>query len=137
MGAYYATRGYGPDTVGRALHRAIGTIFLVFGTAGEEKIGRVFNSATAKELYNDSVMFSSSLCMAEIELLYWANVKKENSKSFGGKTGAFFKPRTRDCLQRLFSGDLCSFSNRRLSSLEGVVSLLGEQNTGNLFPLRY
>lgn len=98
---------------GKVVHRAIGIIFLAFDTAGEEKIGRVFNSAAAKALFNDSVTSSSNLCMAEIELRYWANVKKENSKSFGGQTGAFFSPRVRDCLQRLFSGDSCSSGNRR------------------------
>ena len=51
LGAYFATKGYEEGTVGNAVHRAIGTIIIIFGTFGEEKIGTVFNSAEAKKLY--------------------------------------------------------------------------------------
>jgi hypothetical protein len=67
LGAFYATRGYKSGTVDSAVHRAI---YLAFGTAGEEKIGRVFNSEAATALYNHPVESASGICMAEIEHLY-------------------------------------------------------------------
>jgi hypothetical protein len=107
LGAYYATRNYGPNTVGRAVHRAIGAIYLALGPTGEEKIGRVFNSEAAKALYEHPVTSSSNLCMAEIEHQYWANVKTENPYSFGGTLGRAFSPRVRACIQKLLSYNLC------------------------------
>ncbi len=100
LGAYAATAGYPEGTVGNAVHRAIGTIYAALGTAGEERIGRVFNSPEARALYNAPVDSAAGLRMAAIEHRYWENVAKEDSYSFGGQLGSMFQPWARDWLQR-------------------------------------
>jgi len=104
LGAYAATRGYPPGSVGHAVHNAIGTIYVLLGTYGEEKIGRVFNSPEARALYNDPVESASGALMAAIEQRYWANVAAEDSWSPGGQLGAAFSPSVRDFLQRNIFG---------------------------------
>lgn len=104
LGAYAATRGYPPGSVGHAVHNAIGTIYVLLGTYGEEKIGRVFNSPEARALYNQPVESQAGALMAAIEQRYWANVAKEDSWSPGGQLGAAFSPGVRDFLQRNIFG---------------------------------
>lgn len=100
LGAYDATKGYKEGTVGNSVHNAIGTIYGVFGTAGEEQIGKVFNSPEAKALYDQPVNSPASKKMAEMEHAYWSKVRQENPTSFGGNMGSLFSPDTRDVLQR-------------------------------------
>ena len=100
LGAYYITRTYQPDTVGHAVHSAIGEIYRWLGPVGEERIGRVFNDKRAIALYKDSIHSSSNLCMAQIEYRYWANVYAEDPTSIGGQLGSMFKPTIRDCIQK-------------------------------------
>jgi hypothetical protein len=100
LGAYAATRGYPKGSTGYAVHNAIGTIYGALGTYGEEKIGRVFNSAQAKALYSQPVTSSASLKIATIEYGYWANVKAEDPLSAGGQLGTAFSPSARDALQK-------------------------------------
>ncbi len=104
LGAYAATRGYPPGSVGHAVHNAIGTIYVLLGTYGEEKIGRVFNSTEARALYNQPVESQAGALMAAIEQRYWANVAAEDSWSPGGQLGAAFSPAVRDFLQRNIFG---------------------------------
>lgn len=100
LGAYEATKGYPPGTVGHAVHNAIGTIYGTFGTFGEEKIGRVFNSPEAKALYNQPVDGPAGKEMARLEHQYWENVRKEDPWSPGANMGSTFSPGVRDWLQR-------------------------------------
>ncbi|MCA9585869.1 MAG: hypothetical protein KC657_10975 [Myxococcales bacterium] len=100
LGAYAATRGYPPGSVGEAVHNAIGTIYIVFNDYGQERIGRVFNSPEARALYGFPVESSAGAQMAAIEQRYWQNVLLEDSWSPGGKLGSMFSPVTRDWLQQ-------------------------------------
>jgi hypothetical protein len=104
LGAYKATAGYPPGTVGNSVHNAIGTIYTGFGTYMQEDIGKVFSSPQAKSLYNDPVTSSSSKCMAAIEQAYWAQVKAEDPWSAGGQLGSSFSPSARDWLQKNIFG---------------------------------
>ncbi len=100
LGAYAATAGYPEGTVGNAVHRAIGTIYLALGTSGEERIGRVFNAPQARALYMYPVDSDAGARMAAIEQRYWQNVANEDPYSIGGQLGAAFSPAVRDWLQR-------------------------------------
>ena len=100
LGAYAATAGYDPGTVGNAVHNAIGTIYGSLGTFGEENIGRVFNSSEAKALYDQPVDSDAGLQMATIEHQYWNNVRQEDPLSPGGNLGSAFSPKARDFLQK-------------------------------------
>jgi hypothetical protein len=100
LGAYMCTGGYPPGTVGRAVHNAIGFIYMALGTYMEEKIGRVFCDPQSIALYNDPVNGPSSVRIAQIEQRYWDNVRMEDAWSAGGKLGAAFSPSARDFLQR-------------------------------------
>ncbi len=104
LGAYAATRGYPPGSVGEAVHNAIGMIYITFGTYGEERIGRVFNSPEARALYNQPVDSPAGRLMAEIELRYWQNVAAEDSWSPGGELGSAFSAAFRDWLQQNIFG---------------------------------
>ena len=99
LGAYYATKGYERGTVGHSVHNAIGTIYAMLGTAGEEQIGKVFNSPEAKALYDHKVTSSSSRKIASMEVDYWKKMRKEKG-SFGGHLGSVFNPTARDWLQK-------------------------------------
>ncbi len=99
LGAYAATRGYPRGTVGFAVHRAIGAIFVTLGNLGEEKIGRVFASAQARQLYNQPVTSGAGYRMAQIEHRYWLNVYNEDRWSPGGKLGSTFSPAARYAIQ--------------------------------------
>jgi hypothetical protein len=100
LGAYDATKGYPPGSVGDSVHNAIGEIYKDLGDYGQENIGRVFNSDEAKALYGDPVDSDSGRKMAEIEHQYWQNVKSEDPWSMGGQLGSAFNPAARDWLQR-------------------------------------
>lgn len=102
LGAYAATRGYPPGTVGHAVHNAIGTIFSTLGTYGEERIGSVFNSPEARALYSQPVDGPAGRRMAALEHRYWDMVRREDPLSAGGQLGAAFDPAARDFLQREF-----------------------------------
>lgn len=99
LGAYAATRGYPPGTVGEAVHNATGTIYLTFANYGQEKIGRVFNAPEAQALYREPVTSCAGRRMATIEHSYWSNVAAEDGWSPGGKMGSMFSPYVRDLLQ--------------------------------------
>ncbi len=100
LGAYLATRGFPPGTVGHSVHNAIGTIFLGLGNLGEEQIGTVFNSDAARALYHQPVDGPASRQIAEMEYAYWAQVRRQNPWSIGGRLGTMFGPDSRDVLQR-------------------------------------
>jgi hypothetical protein len=100
LGAYAATRGYSPGTVGDAVHNAIGFIYDVFGTYGEEQIGVVFSSPQAHALYKDPVDGPSGYEMAQIEYAYWRKALGEDWTSGGGLLGSTFPTTVRDYLQR-------------------------------------
>lgn len=100
LGAYAATAGHAPGTVGAAVHAGIGNIYAIFGTYGEERIGTVFNSAEAKALYDQPVESPASRQIAELEYAYWSRVLAEDGWSAGGRMGTSFDPGTRDWLQR-------------------------------------
>ncbi len=100
LGAYAATKGYPPGTVGAAVHAAIGSIYSKMGTYGEEKIGRVFNSPEATALYSQPADSPAGLRMAKLEYQYWSDVAQENPNSAGGALGTMASPPARDWLQR-------------------------------------
>jgi hypothetical protein len=100
LGAYAATVSYPPGSVGYAVHRAIGTIYLSMGTVGQEQIGTVFNSAEARALFDKPLTDETSRQIAELEYRYWDNERKKNPMSVGGQLGSVFKPGFRDMLQR-------------------------------------
>ncbi len=100
LGAYAATVSYPPGSVGYAVHRAIGTIYLSMGTTGQEQIGAVFNSAEARAMYDKPLTEETSRQIATLEYRYWDSVRQKNPMSVGGQLGSFFKPGFRDMLQR-------------------------------------
>jgi hypothetical protein len=100
LGAYAATRGYAPGTVGNSVHNAIGTIFVTFANYGQERIGRVFNSPEARALYDKPVASCAGRQMALLEYQYWRDVAAEDPWSPGGRMGSMFNPAVRDLLQR-------------------------------------
>jgi hypothetical protein len=81
LGAYAATTGYPPGTVGEAVHNAIGTIDTTLGTAGQEQIGKVFNSPQARALYGKPLTPETSRQIAQIEYDYWSRVRADNPRS--------------------------------------------------------
>lgn len=102
LGAYKANVGYGPKTVGNSVHHAIWLIYVVFGTWGEEKIGTVFNSEEARDLYPEPEGSDADRKITEIEYAYWQSRKG----TFGGFLGCLFSPRIRVWLQyRVFYKD--------------------------------
>jgi hypothetical protein len=100
LGAYAATVSYPPGSVGYAVHRAIGSIYLSMGTVGEEQIGMVFNSAEARALFDKPLTEQTSRQIAELEYRYWDNARQKNPYSVGGQLGSAFGPDARDRLQR-------------------------------------
>jgi hypothetical protein len=99
LSAYAATRGYPKGTVGYAVHNAIGDIYLMAGSVGQEYIGLVFNSATARALFNQPVTSPANLAMATLEYEYWVAEQQANPGSVGGNAGASFSPEKRAWLQ--------------------------------------
>ncbi len=100
LGAFAATSGYPQGTVGYAVNRAIGLLYITFGTYGEERIGTVFTSGAAIRYYNDPVRGPSSQLVARMEYNYWARVKNEDPWSSGANIATAFDPKSRDWLQR-------------------------------------
>jgi uncharacterized protein YukE len=100
LGAYAATVSYPPGSVGYAVHRAIGSIYLTMGTVGEERIGTVFNSAEARALFDKPLTERTSRQIAELEHRYWDSIRRQNPMSVGGQLGSLFGPDSRDFLQR-------------------------------------
>jgi hypothetical protein len=99
LGAYAATRGYPPGTVGNSVHHAIGTIYVTFANYGQERIGRVFNSPEARALYDQPVASCAGMQMAMLEHQYWQDVTREDGWSPGGRMGSMFNPTVRNFLQ--------------------------------------
>lgn len=99
LGAYQATRGYARGTVGYAVHNAIGDIYIMAGTYGQEQIGLVFNSPEARALFGQAITSSANLTMATLEYSYWMAVKQANPLSIGGQAGSAFTPGMRAWLQ--------------------------------------
>lgn len=102
LGAYAATAGYEPGTVGSAAHRAIGGIYMGFGTFGEERIGTVFNSPEAGALFGQSVNGPASGQLAQLEYNYWDAARTADPWSPGGQMGSAFSPGVRDTIQQGF-----------------------------------
>jgi RHS repeat-associated protein len=100
LDAYYATRGYPKGTVGYAVHQGIAAVYLTLDEYGQEKIGRVFNSAEARALYSQSIDSPANYRMALLEYQYWNNVKNEDPYSPGGRLGSAFDPDQRAWLQK-------------------------------------
>jgi hypothetical protein len=104
LGAFAATVGYPEGTVGYAVNRAIGLLYVAFGTYGEERIGTVFNSPAARVHYPNPVSGPSSRAVAQMEFDYWSRVKREDPWSPGSNIATAFDPQTRDWLQREIFG---------------------------------
>lgn len=98
LGAYQATGGFREGTVGYAAHQAIGQIYDMAGTIGEDQIGTVFNSDAARALYDQPVDSPASRQLAEMEHAYWAQQNEQGT--FGGWMGSSVPPATRDWLQQ-------------------------------------
>jgi hypothetical protein len=100
LGAYAATSGYPPGTVGEAVHNAIGTIYATLGTAGQEQIGKVFNSPEARALLAKPLTPETSTQIARLEHDYWTQTRRDNPLSLGGNLGSAAWVGLRDLLQR-------------------------------------
>ncbi|MEO8551794.1 MAG: hypothetical protein ABI678_17580, partial [Kofleriaceae bacterium] len=105
LGAYEATSGYAPGTVGYAVHNAIGDLYVALGSIGEEHIGLVFNSPEAKALFGEPVTSSANLGVATIEYNYWVGVKNADPSSWGARAGAAFTPEVRAWIQEHIYAD--------------------------------
>lgn len=99
LGAYAATSGNERGTTGRAANNAIGGIYLALGTFGEDRIGDVFNSQPARQLFNQPLSNGSSRRLAEMEYAYWRNQRDQNGTA-GGYLGSVFSPAARDTIQQ-------------------------------------
>jgi hypothetical protein len=100
LGAYQATAGNERGTTGRAAHNSIGGIYLLLGNFGQDRIGDVFNSSEARELYDQSLSNGSSRQLAETEHGYWENQRRTQG-SAGGYMGSAFSPAARDMIQQV------------------------------------
>ena len=103
LGAFAGTHGYPEGTVGNAVHLGIAAIYLALGDAGQENIGRVFNSPEAKALYSQPIDSPANLEMARLEYGYWSNVLKEDSWSPGAHLATQMSPEVRALAQKLIS----------------------------------
>jgi hypothetical protein len=103
LGAFAGTHGYPEGTVGNAVHLGIAAIYLALGDAGQENIGRVFNSPEARALYSQPIDSDANLEMARIEYGYWSNVLKEDSWSPGAHLATQMSPEVRALAQKLIS----------------------------------
>ena len=102
LGAYQATLGYAPGTVGYAANKHIGNIYNVLGTSGEDRIGIVFNSPEAQRLLSQPVSGKANRQLAELEYGYW---KQQNQRgTLGGFMGTRFRPGSRAWLQEYAAG---------------------------------
>jgi hypothetical protein len=104
LGAYAATAGYPPGTVGHGVHGAIGAIYLTLGETGQEQIGTVFNSPEAQSHMGHPITSGHSRAIAQLEYDYWRSVRANDWFSVGGQLGSAFPPGIRDDLQRWFDG---------------------------------
>jgi hypothetical protein len=100
LGAFAATCGWPQGTVGYAVNRAIGILYVGLGVYGEERIGTVFNSPAARVHYGNPVRSPSSRAVAQMEFNYWAAVRAEDPWSSGARIATAFDPNSRDWLQR-------------------------------------
>jgi hypothetical protein len=100
LGAFAATVGYPEGTVGYSVNRAIGLLYVAFGTYGEERIGTVFNSATARAHYPNRVDGPSTPIIADMEYQYWARVRREDPWAPGPTIATAFDAKTRGWLMR-------------------------------------
>lgn len=103
LGAFAGTHGYPAGTVGNAVHLGIAAIYLALGDAGQENIGRVFNSPEARALYGQPIDSDANLEMARIEYGYWSNVLREDSWSPGAHLATQMSPEVRALAQKLIS----------------------------------
>ncbi len=88
LGAYEATRGYPPGTVGFAVHSAFGAIYQVMGAVGENEIGNVANSNAAKLLYALPLSDENSSRYSELEYGYWTTEYNRDPMNLGARIGA-------------------------------------------------
>lgn len=101
LGAYLATAGYPPGSVGSVFHFVIGSFYTALGTFGEERIGDLFNSPEAKALYDQPIDSPAGKQLATLEYNYWEHVREEDPYSPGGNLGSIFGPDSRDDVQRV------------------------------------
>lgn len=94
LGAYQITANYPEGTVGNTAHRAIGTIYILFGSKWEDDIGLLFHKQETKDLYPQLIGTPAETKLNEIEYNYW----KEQT-DFGGELACFFKPSVRRWIQ--------------------------------------
>lgn len=99
LGAYAATSGNERGTTGRAANNAIGGIYLALGTFGEDRIGDVFNSQPARQLFSQPLSNGSSRRLAETEYAYWRQQRDQHGTA-GGHLGSAFSPAVRDGIQQ-------------------------------------
>lgn len=94
LGAYAATAGYDEGTVGNTAHRAIGTIYMLFGEWAEDEIGLEFHSQRAIALYPQPIGSQAETDLNALEYAYWAR-----QKDIGGELACMFKPSVRRAIQ--------------------------------------
>lgn len=94
LGAYQITANYPEGTVGNTAHRAIGTIYILFGSKWEDDIGLLFHEQETKDLYPQLIGTPAEAKLNEIEYNYW-----EQQKDLGGELACLFKPSVRRWIQ--------------------------------------
>jgi Ca2+-binding RTX toxin-like protein len=77
--AFIGTKGYAQGTIGEAIHRSIGAIYLVFGSNFEASIGEYFNDPAIKELLAKPITDQqANQKVAEGEYRYWVNQRQQS-----------------------------------------------------------
>lgn len=71
LGAYAATRGYAPGTLGYAVNVSIIEGYFQLGELGAEQMGEFYNSAEAKALYASPANPDTAYALAELERDFW------------------------------------------------------------------
>lgn len=102
LGAYAATAGYPPGTVGHGVHGAIAAIYITLGDVGQEQIGDVFRSPQAQAEMPYPVGSPHGRAIAELEYDYWRQRRADDWLSVGGQLGSLFGPDSRAALQSWF-----------------------------------
>ena len=90
LGAYQATAGYKEGTVGNTAHRAIGTMYVLWGSWAEDRIGLLFRTVKMRLLLPLPVTSKAESIFNQIEYKDW-----EKQDDIGGELATFFPPDVR------------------------------------------
>jgi hypothetical protein len=94
IGAYYGTKGYLEGTIGNVTHHAVGTLYMIFGSIGEDDVGTLFNTPKAKALYPQPINSPATEEFNQLEVKYW-----ETQHNAGGLMASMFTPSVRKWIE--------------------------------------